>query len=198
LCLGVGFWSIVHVDRVAQVFLNPVTAEVGILLLDVLNGLIEIEQLPIRPDKFALLGVELHLLHQITESIGVANSSCSSRTLIRRPDRPAGRPVFGRHATVEGLHPDQPGLIGREYLVDRPQRDHREQPRVPILDVLCVRKIYVAMPAERPIQQRCAIFWWQHNFGIRFRQSAFRNSMSPGFLGAQSSLRPAGVEAKLG
>ena len=44
-CLGVVFWSVVHVDPVDQVFLDPVTAESGILLLDVSNGLIEIEQL---------------------------------------------------------------------------------------------------------------------------------------------------------
>jgi hypothetical protein len=38
------------------------------LLLDVLNRLIEVERLSVRPDKFALLGIELHVLHQITEA----------------------------------------------------------------------------------------------------------------------------------
>jgi hypothetical protein len=68
--LGVVFRSVVHVDPVDQVFLDPVTAEPGILLLDVSNGLIEIEQLSIRPDKFASLGVELRVLHRITGSVG--------------------------------------------------------------------------------------------------------------------------------
>lgn len=70
LCLGVVFWSVVHVNPVDQVFLDPVTAEVGILLVDVLNGLIEVEPLSVRPDKFALPGVQLHVLHQIAEGVG--------------------------------------------------------------------------------------------------------------------------------
>jgi hypothetical protein len=64
------FWSVVHVDPVDQVFLDPVTTEARILLLNVLNRLIEVERLSVRPDKFALLGVELHVLHQITEGVG--------------------------------------------------------------------------------------------------------------------------------
>jgi hypothetical protein len=51
------------------------------------------------------------------------------------PDRLASRPVFGRHVTVEGHHPDHPSLISRKYLLDRPQHDHRDQPRIPVLDV---------------------------------------------------------------
>jgi hypothetical protein len=47
-----------------------VTTEAGILLLDVLNRLIEVERLSVGPDKFALLGIELHVLHQITEGVG--------------------------------------------------------------------------------------------------------------------------------
>jgi hypothetical protein len=44
-------------------------AEVGVLLLNVRNGLIKIEPLSIRPDKLALLGIEPHVLHQITERV---------------------------------------------------------------------------------------------------------------------------------
>jgi hypothetical protein len=43
---------------VDKVFLDPVMTEVGVLLLDVCNGLIEIEPLSIEPDKSALLGIE--------------------------------------------------------------------------------------------------------------------------------------------
>jgi hypothetical protein len=34
------------------------------------NGLIEIEPLSIGPDKSALLGIELHVLHEIAERVG--------------------------------------------------------------------------------------------------------------------------------
>jgi len=64
------FRGVVHVDPVDQVFLDPVTTEVGILLVDVRNGLIEIESLSIRPDKPALRGIEMHVLHEITERVG--------------------------------------------------------------------------------------------------------------------------------
>jgi hypothetical protein len=63
------FWGVVHVDPIDQVFLDPVSAEVGVLLLDVRNRLLEIEPLSVGPNKFALLGVELHVLHQITERV---------------------------------------------------------------------------------------------------------------------------------
>jgi hypothetical protein len=64
------FRGVVHVDPVDQVFLDPVTTEVGILLLDVRDGLIEIESRSIRPDKPALRGIEMHALHEITERVG--------------------------------------------------------------------------------------------------------------------------------
>ena len=64
------FRGVVHVDPVDQVFLDPVTTEIGILLLDVRNGLIEIESRSIRPDKPALRGIEMHVLHEITERVG--------------------------------------------------------------------------------------------------------------------------------
>jgi hypothetical protein len=64
------FRGVVHVDPVDQVFLDPVTAKVGILLLDVGDGLIEIESRSIRPDKPTLRGIEMHALHEITERVG--------------------------------------------------------------------------------------------------------------------------------
>ena len=62
--------GVVHVDPVDQAFLDRVTAKVGISLLDVRDGLIEIESRSIRPDKSALRGIELHALHEITERVG--------------------------------------------------------------------------------------------------------------------------------
>jgi hypothetical protein len=44
--------------------------EVGILLLDVRDGLIEIEQFSIRPDEPALRGIEVHVRHEVTEHVG--------------------------------------------------------------------------------------------------------------------------------
>src|SRR4030081_2714335 len=80
------FRGVVHVDPVDQVFLDAVTTEIGILLLDVRNGLIEIESRSIRPDKPALRGIEMHVLHQITERVkgtleehsDTCKSSCNS------------------------------------------------------------------------------------------------------------------------
>jgi hypothetical protein len=52
------------------------------LLLDVRNGLIEIESRSIRPDKPALRGIEMHVLHQITErvkgTLGEHSDTCKS------------------------------------------------------------------------------------------------------------------------
>jgi hypothetical protein len=64
------FRRIIHVDPVDQVFLDPVRTEVGILLLDVRNGLIEIEPRSVRPDEPALCDIELHVLHEIAERVG--------------------------------------------------------------------------------------------------------------------------------
>jgi hypothetical protein len=64
------FRGVIHVDPVDQVFLDQVATEVGVLLLDVCNGLIEIEPPSIGPDKSALLGVEVHVLHEIAERVG--------------------------------------------------------------------------------------------------------------------------------
>src|SRR5262249_28793692 len=44
-------------------------AELRTLLLDVLNGLLKIERPHIRPDKLALLGVNLNIRHQIQEAV---------------------------------------------------------------------------------------------------------------------------------
>jgi hypothetical protein len=63
LRLGVMFRGVVHVDPVDQVFLDPVTTEVGVLFVGARNGLIEIESLSIRPDESALRGIEVHVLH---------------------------------------------------------------------------------------------------------------------------------------
>jgi hypothetical protein len=41
----------------------------GYLLLNVYNRLIKIEPLSIRQDKLTLRGIELHVLHQITERV---------------------------------------------------------------------------------------------------------------------------------
>jgi hypothetical protein len=49
--------------------LNLLDAEVRTLLLDVLNGLLKIELSHIRPDKLALLGVNLNILHQIQQGV---------------------------------------------------------------------------------------------------------------------------------
>ena len=46
-----------------QMPLNLLDAEVGLLLLDVCNGVLKIERSSVRPDKFALLGVDLNILH---------------------------------------------------------------------------------------------------------------------------------------
>jgi hypothetical protein len=40
------------------------------LLLDVRDGLIEIESRSIRPDESALRGIEVHVRHEITEHVG--------------------------------------------------------------------------------------------------------------------------------
>ena len=64
------FWSVVHLDPVEQIFLDPVTAHVGILLVDARDGLNDIEPFAIGPDELAFSGVELHVLHHITEGIG--------------------------------------------------------------------------------------------------------------------------------
>jgi hypothetical protein len=64
------FRGVVHFEPVDQVFLDPVAPEVGMFLLDVCDGLIEIESLSIGPDEAALPGVELYVLHEITERIG--------------------------------------------------------------------------------------------------------------------------------
>jgi hypothetical protein len=69
LCRGVVFWRVVHLDPVDQIFLDPVVAAVGILLVDARDGLIEIEPFAIGPDKKTLPGVELHLLHHIAEDV---------------------------------------------------------------------------------------------------------------------------------
>src|ERR1700719_2738272 len=60
LCRGVVFWRVVHLDPVDQIFLDPVVAPVGILLVDARDGLIEIEPFAIGPDKKTLPGVELN------------------------------------------------------------------------------------------------------------------------------------------
>src|ERR1700730_7576972 len=69
LCRGVVFWRVVHLDPVDQIFLDPVVAPVGILLVDARGGLIEIERFAIGPDKKTLPGVELNLLHHIAEDV---------------------------------------------------------------------------------------------------------------------------------
>src|ERR1700733_12736693 len=69
LFLGVVLWSVIHVDPVDQIFLDPVTAEVGILRLDARDGLIEVEPFTIGPDELAFPGVELHVLHDIAEGV---------------------------------------------------------------------------------------------------------------------------------
>src|SRR5260370_5446027 len=57
-------------NPVDQKLLDLVTGEVRILFLDSLNGLFEIKSFCIRPDKFALPGVELHVVQQIPEGVG--------------------------------------------------------------------------------------------------------------------------------
>src|ERR1700733_8624441 len=69
LFLGVVLWSVIHVDPVDQIFLDPVTAEVGILRLDARDGLIDVEPFTIGPDELAFPGVELHVLHDIAEGV---------------------------------------------------------------------------------------------------------------------------------
>src|SRR5580704_10537783 len=70
LCLCVVFRSVVHLDPIEQIFLDPVTAHVGILLVDARDGLNDIEPFGIGPDELAFPGVELHVLHHIAEGVG--------------------------------------------------------------------------------------------------------------------------------
>ena len=64
------FRSVAHINPVDQKLLDLVTGKVRILFLDALNGLFEIKSFCIRPDKFALPGVELHVLQQIPKGVG--------------------------------------------------------------------------------------------------------------------------------
>src|SRR6201984_544586 len=64
------FWSVVHLDPVEQIFLDPVTAHVGISLVNARDGLNDIEPAAIGPEELACPGVELHVLHHIAEGVG--------------------------------------------------------------------------------------------------------------------------------
>jgi hypothetical protein len=64
------FRGVVHFHPVDQVFLDPVATEVGTFLLDVRDGLVEVEQRSIGPDKPTLRGIEIHALHEIAERVG--------------------------------------------------------------------------------------------------------------------------------
>jgi hypothetical protein len=70
LSLGVVFRSVAHINPVDQKLLDLIAGEVRILFLDALNGLFEIKSFCIRPDKFALPGVELHVPQQIPKGVG--------------------------------------------------------------------------------------------------------------------------------
>jgi len=65
------FRCVFHIDPVNQKLPDLVAGKVRILFLDALNGLLEIQAFRIRPDEFALLGVELHVLHQNREDVGL-------------------------------------------------------------------------------------------------------------------------------
>jgi hypothetical protein len=62
LLLGTVVRTVAAFNPIQQVPLNLLDAEVRTLLPDVLNGLLEIERSRIKPDKLALLGVDLNLL----------------------------------------------------------------------------------------------------------------------------------------
>jgi hypothetical protein len=62
---GMIFRIVAAFNPIQQMPLNLLNAEVGALLLDVLNALLKIEPSRIRPDKLALLDVDLNVIHQI-------------------------------------------------------------------------------------------------------------------------------------
>src|SRR5215831_4596003 len=61
--------------------LNLLDAELRTLLLDVLDGLLKIEPSQIRPDKLALLGVNLNIGHQIQEAVQYLLGSLALRRI---------------------------------------------------------------------------------------------------------------------
>ena len=75
------FWSVVHFDPVDQIFLDPVTAPIGILRLDAGDGLIEIEPFAIGPDELAFSGVELHVLDHIAQNVGESGKLLALRRM---------------------------------------------------------------------------------------------------------------------
>lgn len=74
-----------------QIFLDPVTTEIGVLLLDVLGGLVEVEPFSTRPDKFALLG------SSCTFSIRSQRASASSTNC-----SPLGECLHSRRSSRKG------------------------------------------------------------------------------------------------
>jgi hypothetical protein len=75
------FRSVVHLDPVEQIFLDPVTAHVGISLVDARDGLNDIEPFAIGPDELAFPGVELHVLHHLAEGVGALGKLLALRRM---------------------------------------------------------------------------------------------------------------------